>query len=246
MRNYLIVDDNRPFAENLAEILEDGHDRGWVAGSGAEALALVAERRFDAVLTDMRMPGMGGAELVHRLRRLDAGLPAIAITAYTEDDEIAAARREGLLAVLPKPVVVGQLLELLGRARRDGLVVLVEDDLELADNLSEVLRGRGFSVVAATSVLETEGLGAVRPFAALVDLRVRGGGDGEALRRLGEKYPGLPMIVITAHGGLELPFGCAALIEKPFETARVVGVLEEVHRAQHGASAPESAQEGQP
>jgi len=152
MRNYLIVDDNREFAENLAEILEDGPDRGCVAGSGDEALDLVRTRRFDALLTDMRMPGMGGAELVHRVRRIDAGLPAIAISAYTEDAQIAAARREGLLAVLPKPVVVTQLLDLLTRARRDGLVALVEDDLALADNLGEVLRSRGFSVVAATNI----------------------------------------------------------------------------------------------
>ncbi len=231
MRNYLIVDDNREFAENVAEILEDGPDRGWVAGSGAEALALVGERRFDAVLTDMRMPIMGGAELVHRLRRIDAGLPAIAITAYTGDDQIAAARREGLLAVLPKPVVVPHLLDLLRKARRHGLVALVEDDLALADNLGEVLRARGFSVITATSVLETERLGAVRPFSALVDLRVRGGADGEALTKLAAKYPGLPMIVITAHGELELPIACAALILKPFETARVLDVLEELHRA---------------
>ncbi len=237
MRDYLIVDDNREFAENLAEILEDGPDRGCVASSGDEALELVRARRFDALLTDMRMPGMGGAELVHRVRRIDAGLPAIAISAYTEDAQIAAARREGLLAVLPKPVVVAHLLDLLGRARRDGLVALVEDDLALADNLGEVLRSRGFSVVAATSVLETERLGAVQPFAALVDVRVRGGADGEAMRRLGQKYPGLPMIVITGHPDAVKPIECVATIEKPFQTTHVLEVLEELHLAQRaGAS----------
>src|SRR6266540_2645140 len=143
MRSYLVVDDNRDFAENLAEILRDRGDDVAVAENGEAAAALVRTRRFDAVLTDMRMPLMGGAELVHEIRRIDPG---------------AAARREGLLAVLPKPVEVPRVLALLASARRDGLVVVVEDDTRLSDNLCEARRTRGFAAVTAASVLETERL----------------------------------------------------------------------------------------
>src|SRR5579859_2009935 len=120
MRSYLIVDDNTAFAENLAEILTDAGDEAVIAPSGEGAIELVRARRFDALLCDMRMPDMGGAEVVHRLRRIDPGLPAIVITAYTTDDQLVAAWREGLLAVLPKPVPVPRLLDLLRVARRDG------------------------------------------------------------------------------------------------------------------------------
>ena len=65
MRRYLIVDDNRDFADNLAEIVRDAGDEVTIAEGGPEALALARGTRFDAVLTDMRMPLMGGAELVH-------------------------------------------------------------------------------------------------------------------------------------------------------------------------------------
>ena len=58
-RRYLIVDDNLAFAENLAEILKDEGDEVSLAGTGAEAIKLVRETPFDAVLTDMRMPVMG-------------------------------------------------------------------------------------------------------------------------------------------------------------------------------------------
>jgi CheY-like chemotaxis protein len=228
-RRYLIVDDNVAFAENLAEIISDaGAGEAVVIESGPRALELAARERFDALLSDMRMPVMSGAELVHRIRRVDPELPAIVITAYTADTDLQAARQEGLLGVLPKPVPVPRLLELLSGARRNGIVALVEDDVELADNLSEALRMRGFASVTAHSVVETERLG-VTPFAAVVDLRLPGGADGEAMKRLAAKFPGLPIVVVTAHGGTTPPVPSVAYFEKPFDTAALLTVVERLH-----------------
>lgn len=236
MRSYLVVDDNRDFAENLAEILRDGGDEVVIAGDGREAAAAVRSRRFDAILTDMRMPLMGGAELVHEIRRVDPGAPAMVITAHVGDDALEAARREGLLAVLGKPVEVPRLLALLASARRDGLAVVVEDDARLSDNLCEALRARGFAAVTAASVLETERLGPVRPFCALVDLRVPGGPHGEAMRRLARKFPGLPMIVVTGyHDPPPLPH--QGFFVKPFDTAALLEAVERLHRAAPAAGA---------
>jgi CheY-like chemotaxis protein len=234
VRRYLIVDDNRPFADNLAEIVRDAGGDVAIAESGAEALALAERQRFDCIISDMRMPFMGGAELVHRIRRIDPGIAAIVVTAHVGDDDLAAARREGLLAVLPKPVPLGRLMELLGSARREGLAVIVEDDPHLSDNLSEALRGRGFGTVAAKSVLETERLGPVRPFVALVDLHVPGGPHGEAMRRLAERYPGLPMLVVTGYHDPP-PLQYEELYSKPFDTGALLGAVERVH-ARHVAA----------
>ena len=194
-----MVDDNRAFAENLAEILRDLGAEVSVAGGGEEALGLSLQTRFDALVTDMRMPVMSGARLVHEVRAVDPGLPAIVVTAYTGENDLLAARQEGLLAVLPKPVPLDRLATLLEAARRDGLVALVDDDSALADNLAEILRDRGFSAVMAKSVSETERLGGVRPFVALVDLRMPGGPDGAALRRLKERFPTLPVLLMSGH-----------------------------------------------
>lgn len=249
MRRYLIVDDNLAFAENLAEILRDAGAEVATASGGALALKLAAAQRFDALITDMRMPFMNGATLVHELRRVDPGLPAIVITAFTGETDLVAARQEGLLAVLPKPAPIELLIELVAIARRDALVALVEDDSALCDNLSEALRDRGFSAVAAHSVTETDRLGPVRPFAALVDLRMPGGPDGEAMRRLSRRFPGLPLFIMTAHAeipaaaqrplqvavegtGQGAPVGAAEMFVKPFDTARILSVLEHLHQAQ--------------
>jgi CheY-like chemotaxis protein len=230
MRSYLVVDDNRDYAENLAEILRDGGDEVVVAENGPQATEAVRARRFDAILTDMRMPLMGGAEVVHAVRRIDPGAAALVITAHVGDDALEAARREGLLAVLGKPVEVPRLLALLASARRDGLVVVVEDDARLSDNLCEALRTRGFAAVTAASVLETERLGPVRPFCALVDLRVPGGPHGEAMRRLGTRFPALPMIVVTGYDEPP-PLPHEGFFTKPFDTAALLAAVERLHRA---------------
>jgi DNA-binding NtrC family response regulator len=226
MRKVLIVDDNQAFAENLGEILSDAGVEVDLAGGGATALALAAKTRYDVLLSDMRMPVMGGAELVHRIRRLDPGLPAIVVTAYTNDDDLLAARVEGLLAILPKPAPVARLLELVKTARRDGLVALLEDDPAMSDNLSEALRSRGFAAVTAASVIETERLGDVHPFVALVDLRLPGGPDGIGMTRLAAKYPGLPMLVVTAHLDVAPPEAHRGVFAKPFHTGDLMVAVE--------------------
>ena len=228
MRRYLFVDDNLEFAENLAEIVSDLGAECQMAGGGPEAIEKVRRTRFDAVVTDMRMPEMGGAEVVHQVRRVDPGLPAVVLTAHAGDADLAAARREGVLAVLAKPAPIARLLALLQAARRGGLLAVVEDDLALIDNLTEALRGRGFAAVTASSVLDTERLGPVRPFAALVDLRIPGGPDGEAVRRLEERFPGIPLVAVTAHPQAAPPH-CRAVFGKPFDTADLLGAVELLH-----------------
>jgi len=229
MRRYLIVDDNQAFAENVAEILGDAGAEVTVVAGGAQAIEAARATRFDALVTDMRMPVMTGARLVHEIRAVDPGLPAIVVTAYTGEDDLLAARDEGLLAVLPKPAPIPRLLELLENARRDALVALVEDDPALADNLAEALRDRGFSAVTAHSVSEAGRLGGVKPFAALVDIRVKGGADGEALRSVLSRNPGLPVLAMTAFPECKHAIGSVRVFEKPFETGRLLDAIEEVH-----------------
>lgn len=230
MKTFLLVDDNVAFAENLAEILRDSGHEVVIASSGEMALQAARARRFDALVTDMRMPVMSGARVVHEIRRGDPELPAIVVTAYTGEDDLVAARNEGLLAVLPKPVPLNRLVELLDHARRGALVALVEDDSALADNLCEALRDHGFSAVTARSIADAERFGDVRPFVALVDRRVPGGPDGHAMHVLSRRFPELPQIVITAYAeGMSDGNGVATVFAKPFDTATLLRTIERMY-----------------
>jgi CheY-like chemotaxis protein len=230
MKRFLFVDDNLAFAENLAEIVRDEGDEVAIAGSGALGVELARARRFDAVVTDMRMSMMSGARLVHEIRAVDPGLPAIVITAYTGQQDLEAARQEGILAILPKPVPIRRLLSLLAIARRDGLVAVVEDDPALADNLTEVLRERGFSAITAASVAATDRLGCVRPFAALVDLRMPGEPDGAALHHLLKGNPRLPVLLMSAHDEALSQMAWLQAFAKPFDSHEVLAAVEKLWR----------------
>jgi len=109
-RRYLVVDDNLAFAENLAEILREQGHAASIAGSADEALVLVRAQQFDALITDMRMPKQGGAAFLQEARRADPELPAIVVSAWTDEEDLRAATASGLLAIL---------LELLSTANRN-------------------------------------------------------------------------------------------------------------------------------
>lgn len=225
-RRYLLVDDNAAFVENLAEILEGTGATVDVAESASEALGRLDGTRYDALVTDMRMPGLSGSELLHLARRRDPGLPVVLLSAYVQDAQVTEARREGLLAVLSKPGKVVELVALLERARRGGMVLVVEDDAALAENLCDALADRGLTACTATTVQELEAL-EVRPFVALVDLRVPGGAVGESLERVQRRFPGMPTVVITGVSDAPVPAD-ADLYRKPFDTQSLIERLEQL------------------
>lgn len=132
---------------------------------------------------------------------------------------------QGVLSVLPKPAPIARLLELIGRARRGGVVAVVEDDVALADNVAEALRERGFASVIAHTVDETDRLGGAL-CAALVDLRLPGGDDGAALARVVARFPDVPLLVVTGlRGEVSVP-AHLEVVDKPFDTARLLDAIE--------------------
>jgi DNA-binding NtrC family response regulator len=72
------------------------------------------------------------------------------------------------------------------------------------------------------------------PFAALVDVRMPGAPDGEALRRMAAAFPQLPMIVITAFAERAPAVAHRGVFEKPFDTAQLLSALEQIYRERTG------------
>lgn len=88
-----------------------------VAGDGCQALALLAERPFDAVLMDVQMPGMDGLEATRRLRAMPGleSLPVIAMTAHALVQEREACLAAGMDDFISKPFELEHLVQLLAR-----------------------------------------------------------------------------------------------------------------------------------
>jgi len=94
-RRVLIVDDNVAFAENIAEILQlEGHITEVAAS--AEAGALWAHKNeVEVLVTDYRLPGQNGADLVRQLRASRVTVHAIVMSAYTDEVTIRQAQDAG-------------------------------------------------------------------------------------------------------------------------------------------------------
>ena len=87
-RRVLFVDDEPRVLQGLQRSLRP-HRRAWdmaFAEGGESALALLAETPFDVVVTDMRMPGMDGATLLHRVREMHPGAVRIVLSGHTEKE----------------------------------------------------------------------------------------------------------------------------------------------------------------
>lgn len=98
----LVVDDDNQFRSALEMLLTREGCEVSGASDGRKALELVEEGTFDAVVTDLRMPGMGGRELVQRLRKTHPNMGVVAVTAVHDLGESIA--RETGVEVLEKPV----------------------------------------------------------------------------------------------------------------------------------------------
>ncbi len=108
----LVVDDNLALAENLAEILALGGFRTTLADSAETAYLRVQKGGIAAVVSDVRLPGRSGIDLVDAIRKDHADVRVILMSAFSDAEALAAAARAGA-EILSKPVEIKRLLALL-------------------------------------------------------------------------------------------------------------------------------------
>lgn len=100
----LIVEDNPTFRGLLAAILEDAGHEVTQAVDGEEGLAKLQQESFDLVLSDLKMPKMGGLALFQASRNDPAAPPFVLITAFGTVEEAVAAIKDGVSDFLTKPL----------------------------------------------------------------------------------------------------------------------------------------------
>jgi len=110
----LLVDDNVELADNLAELLASDETEVYAHSDSLLALAWGRNHDFDAALLDVRMPLLGGVELMRLLRVSRPRARFILMSAYTQDAQLDPAQ-DHVDAVLVKPLDLPTLVEALGR-----------------------------------------------------------------------------------------------------------------------------------
>lgn len=112
-QRILVVDDHIELAENIAEILDGAGYLTAVAESAEAASACMPGTRFDLLITDYKLPGLSGSDLVRALAQQGSTTPAVVMSAYTDVQTVTTALGAGACVVLAKPVDIEALLKAL-------------------------------------------------------------------------------------------------------------------------------------
>ena len=118
MPSVLLIDDEKGFLQALSEALLARRTDITVdlAVNAEQALLLISVSDYDVIVSDVRMPGMDGLELVQRCQQLRPDSPVVLMTGYGDRDLEAEASKRGAYAFLHKPVDADVLLSVISRA----------------------------------------------------------------------------------------------------------------------------------
>jgi len=159
LKNILIVDDEKNQRDILQLILIGERDELGnslynvkAASDGHEAMRLFKLNRFDLVLTDLKMHGMDGIELLNELSQMDSSIPVILMTAHGSIDTVKEALRGGAFDYLEKPIGRTELLETVARAVAkmravDEEIVGVSDAMERVKKMIVKIAGSSSTVL---------------------------------------------------------------------------------------------------
>jgi two-component system response regulator FixJ len=115
-----VIDDDEAVRESLSFLLETADYEAHAFDSASAFLDQLDGAAFGCVVTDVRMPGMTGLDLVRALNARDVGMPVIVITGHGDVPLAVEAMREGILDFIEKPFADDAILDALKRAFERG------------------------------------------------------------------------------------------------------------------------------
>jgi DNA-binding NtrC family response regulator len=115
-KKAIVIDDEQIVLDSVSQILIDENYEVDISLSGREGLDWAIERPYDIVLTDIRMPDIGGMRVLRDIKRIKPSLPVLIITGYATAKSAVQAMKLGAADYIEKPFEPEQLLEAVSRA----------------------------------------------------------------------------------------------------------------------------------
>ncbi|MFA7709668.1 MAG: sigma-54 dependent transcriptional regulator [Candidatus Neomarinimicrobiota bacterium] len=207
--NIAIIDDDKSQRELLSGFFKKLGCTVFVCDSGENCLSVIEKQYLDVVLTDFRMPGMNGLEILRRVKALNPEIQVIIMTAFGSIEDAVTAMHQGAWDYLAKPIDLDEL--------EIKLQKIVEHNALLREN--ELLKTR----IAATE-LKTEIIYKSSAMAEVLNLVARISDSQAAVLIQGESGTGKELIARAIHQASPRhakPFvaiNCAAIPETLFES----------------------------
>lgn len=233
----LVADDDEGVRAGLVANLEL---EGYVvsqAGDGAAAMELIASQRYELILSDVVMPSATGIDLLSALRRQHLDTPFILISAYVSEELVSRALGDGLFAMLYKPFSMDRILEVVARALRRNVVLLLEPAQSEPSSLTAALRSAGVRAEgcadgASALAFATENVVDVCVL-DLVEQPSEGLRTAAELQRINDR---MDIIAITKGGSAEpvkdlARRGVVSVLRKPFDARDLLTAIARVRAA---------------
>src|SRR5262252_5978551 len=134
-RKLLVVDDDPYSMTQIRKLLESDELQVETASSGQEALTALSGADYSVMITDLRMPGMGGMDLIREVAQRRVGVTTIVTTAFGSIDRVDEAMRLGAYDFLTKPIDPTNLKLVMDRALKQR--ALQDEVLRLRQQLKE-------------------------------------------------------------------------------------------------------------
>lgn len=99
----LVIDDERIVIDSITKILKEEHIEVEATLSGRQGVEMALQKAYDLVLTDLRMPDIGGMRVLRDIQRAKPGLPVVMITGYASVPSAVQAIKLGAVEILEKP-----------------------------------------------------------------------------------------------------------------------------------------------
>jgi DNA-binding NtrC family response regulator len=110
-KKALVIDDEQIVLDSVRKILSQGDYEVDISLSGRQGLELAISRQYDIVLTDIRMPDMGGMRVLRDIKRAKPSLPVLMITGFATVKSAVQAMKLGAAEYLAKPFTPDELLK---------------------------------------------------------------------------------------------------------------------------------------
>jgi len=240
----LIVDDDESMNKTMALVLKrKGYDVA-VSLSGQDAIGKVRAQPFDIIFMDIKMPVMDGVETFEKIREIRPDAVVMMMTAYSVEDLIQKALREGAYGIIYKPLDIEKTLAAIEEVKRKDegmLIMVVDDDPGTTSSLRVILENKGHRIgIASTGEQALKMAQEKFHDIIFIDMKLPTINGLQTYLALKKIHPGVIAVMITAYRNEMASLTDAAMKEsaysvlyKPFDMESLLKIVNDIEQKKY-------------